>query len=360
MKKTDLILIGGFLGAGKTSMMKLLAEELKKEGKKVGIITNDQTTQLVDTYLLTGYGNTVHEVSGSCFCCNFAGFYDGIQVVEREGDVDIILAEPVGSCTDLSATVVQPLKDLYQNEIHLYPLSVLVAPKPLQGILNGEYATAYYIMTKQLDEADIILINKTDLLSETECVQLVEETKKRWPNTKVFPISVLENRGIDSWRAMLKEEGSVGTRLAQVDYDTYADGEAAYGWVNMQLVFDVSTASIDFAKQAQYLLNRLADAFDSHGVAVGHVKFLWQTQDMQWMGHLTGDVKTAMLRSEKGQFDGCMLTVNARVEMEPKPLTDIVYSIVDDVLSDCRIIGLDIHSLIPGRPNPTYHYEKVI
>ena len=50
--KTDLILVGGFLGAGKTSLLWEVAKRLNEKGHKVGLITNDQASELVDTSFL--------------------------------------------------------------------------------------------------------------------------------------------------------------------------------------------------------------------------------------------------------------------------------------------------------------------
>ncbi len=107
--KTKLLLVGGFLGAGKTTLLRESARRLIKQGRIVGLITNDQTTDLVDTAFLKRSGADVREVSGSCFCCNFGGFMDAVHSLITQG-VDTIIAEPVGSCTDLSATILQPVQ----------------------------------------------------------------------------------------------------------------------------------------------------------------------------------------------------------------------------------------------------------
>ena len=65
------IMIGGFLGAGKTTTVGRLARHYQEQGLRVAIVTNDQTTDLVDTYNLRSQGFSVGEVAGSCFCCNF-------------------------------------------------------------------------------------------------------------------------------------------------------------------------------------------------------------------------------------------------------------------------------------------------
>ena len=93
---------------------------------------------------------------------------NAMQQVSDAANADVIIAEPVGSCTDLSATIVQPLKEKMDGELLVSPLSVLADPFHLLDILNGVssgiHSSAAYIFLKQLEESDIILISKTDLL----------------------------------------------------------------------------------------------------------------------------------------------------------------------------------------------------
>jgi G3E family GTPase len=65
------VMIGGFLGAGKTTAVDRLARMLADRGLVVGLITNDQSTGLVDTALLRSHGFEVEEIAGGCFCCRF-------------------------------------------------------------------------------------------------------------------------------------------------------------------------------------------------------------------------------------------------------------------------------------------------
>ncbi|MCB0080402.1 MAG: hypothetical protein KDE47_05715, partial [Caldilineaceae bacterium] len=64
-----LIITGGFLGAGKTTLLLTAARRLAERGYRVGLITNDQGADLVDTALGTGAEIPVTEVAGGCFCC---------------------------------------------------------------------------------------------------------------------------------------------------------------------------------------------------------------------------------------------------------------------------------------------------
>ena len=67
MNKTRFVLIGGFLGAGKTTLIGELARRYLSAGKRVGIITNDQAADLVDTYHLRSQGFDVGEVCRRMF-----------------------------------------------------------------------------------------------------------------------------------------------------------------------------------------------------------------------------------------------------------------------------------------------------
>ena len=154
MSKIKLILVGGFLAAGKTTMLNTLAGRLTGRGFKVGLITNDQAADLVDTAILTRTGLEVREVSGSCFCCNFPGFMASVQSLIDAG-ANLIIAEPVGSCTDLSATIPQPIKDKFAD-LDLAPLTVLIDPVRLKEAMDLvrtlTHPDALYIVKRQLEE----------------------------------------------------------------------------------------------------------------------------------------------------------------------------------------------------------------
>ncbi len=109
MSAPRFIMIGGFLGAGKTTTIARLARHYQSQGLNVAIVTNDQATDLVDTNSLRSQGFNVGEVAGSCFCCNFNELTATVERLGKAARPDVVLAEPVGSCTDLVATVVRPL-----------------------------------------------------------------------------------------------------------------------------------------------------------------------------------------------------------------------------------------------------------
>ena len=115
--RADYIMVGGFLGAGKTTALLRLAQHLTAQGRRVGLITNDQSYGLVDTALVGAHGFPVEEITGGCFCCRFDSLIQAAERLARRAKPDVLLAEPVGSCTDLRATVQHPLRRMYGDDI---------------------------------------------------------------------------------------------------------------------------------------------------------------------------------------------------------------------------------------------------
>src|SRR5436305_11926720 len=197
------IMLGGFLGAGKTTTIARLARRYQSVGHKIGIVTNDQATDLVDTNSLRAQGFEVGEVPGACFCCNFNKLTETVNQLEKSARPDVVLAEPVGSCTDLVATVVRPLQQLFSAQFDVAPYAVLLKPshgtRILKGIEKGGFSPqAAYIFKKQLEEADLIVINRIDELSEAESDELTALLQKQYPDTPVVRMSAKSGAGFNA------------------------------------------------------------------------------------------------------------------------------------------------------------------
>ncbi|MGB8169767.1 MAG: GTP-binding protein, partial [Chthoniobacteraceae bacterium] len=130
------IMIGGFLGAGKTTAVAALAQRLAGQGLRIGLITNDQGSELVDTAMLRSKGFATEEIPGGCFCCRFSSLVDAAAKLTETTLPDVFIAEPVGSCTDLVATVTYPLRRMYGEEFAIAPLSVLVDPVRAERVFS--------------------------------------------------------------------------------------------------------------------------------------------------------------------------------------------------------------------------------
>ncbi|MCL1887582.1 MAG: cobalamin synthesis protein P47K [Kiritimatiellaeota bacterium] len=355
---TRIILAGGFLGAGKTTLLLEAAKRLASRGKRAGLVTNDQAPELVDTALLRAAGSKVEEVSGSCFCCNFPGFAAALQSLAT--DADVVLAEPVGSCVDLSATILQPLKDGKAGAFSVAPLSVLADPKRLQDILEGGNAglheSSAYIYRKQLEEADFIVLTKADAWQGPP---LATRTQTAFPNAKVFTVSSRTGEGMDAWLdAVMTQNGAGRTVLREVDYDVYAEGEAVLGWLNATYELTSETAQ-DWRAFAEQLLDGLGCAFDAANAAVGHVKGVVSSGGSLVAANLTGARETLETRGAAMTGKAATLTLNARTQMAPAELEAVVNARMAGACGGgitARPVAW--RCLSPGYPRPTHRYEK--
>ena len=359
-----LILVGGFLGSGKTTLLWEAAQRLTRQGHSVGLITNDQAPDLVDTALLSRSGAGVREVSGSCFCCNFDGFTDAVKSLMRD-EADVIIAEPVGSCTDLSATIMQPLKEKHP-EIGLAPLTVLVDPGRVREVLrlagSSMHTSALYILRCQMDEADRIVLNKADTLSDAERVSMLALLTEAFPDRKVRAVSALSGCGVDDWLDSVMADTNAGLRVVDVDYDRYAEGEAVLGWLNAVIEFESSVLPAGWGGFVHGFMQRLHTAFRRKGSEIGHVKIALTCNSREGTANLVrlgGDVALRGFEGMTGKRASMIL--NARVQAPPEDLEAIVRSEV--ARSEKEGVSANVaklRCLMPGRPTPTHRYSRTI
>src|SRR5216684_6580189 len=202
--KARYIMIGGFLGAGKTTSVVRLAQRLREQGRRVGLITNDQGNRLVDTAILAARGFAVEEISGGCFCCRFNSLAEAAKKLSTEARPEVFIAEPVGSCTDLVATVTYPLRRMYGDDFTVAPLSVLVDPIRALRIFGLENGASFsekvqYIYKKQLEEADLIVLSKCDLVDENQLERLRQAIAAEIPQSEIIAVSSRNGTHLDEW-----------------------------------------------------------------------------------------------------------------------------------------------------------------
>ncbi len=359
--KIRYIMVGGFLGAGKTTTLGRLASHYTDQGLNVGIVTNDQASDLVDTNTLRSQGFEVGEVAGACFCCNFNELMDTIETLGEARRPDVLLAEPVGSCTDLVATVIQPIKRLFEADFQIAPYSVILKPSHGLKVLRNEQKAGFspkaaYILKKQLEEADAILINRIDELSPEAVEELTAAVREHHPDTPILRISARTGQGFDAFTEFLAQDGDFGRRVLDIDYDTYAEGEAELGWLNSSLRI---TAPSPFALDELLLevVTKLQESLQTIEAETAHLKTIGL-----WEGFFgVANLISSDTRPELSLPSGCDvqeidLIVNARVACDPAMLDAHVKNVIEDV---CRSRNAtpdfrQTQSFRPGRPVPTH------
>ncbi len=370
MATTRLMLVGGFLGAGKTTLLAQAAERLTRQGKRVGLVANDQAADLVDSELLRRSGSRVEEVAGGCFCCRFPDMIAAMERLVREASVDVLIGEPVGSCTDLSATVLQPLKRLHSAQFELAPFSVLVDGRQVRALARLRKAmerqepdrfpdNVLYIYEKQLEEADLIVLNKTDLLSAAELADLQGSLGARFPDAPLLCMSAQSGEGVNAWLDFIAQPRAAGGKIVAVDYDVYAAGEAALGWMNASAKLH-AREDLDWQAFAGELLESIRNALCAAAAEIAHLKLYATAPGGHVAGNVTGNDAPISLR---GQLPATQrkasLLINARAHVAPDALCAAVESSLAAVAGD-RVERQDreLAEFLPRPPAADASVEK--
>jgi hypothetical protein len=256
--------VGGFLGAGKTTLILAAARLLAEKGLRCAAILNDQAVELVDTAYARRQGLTTSEVSGGCFCCRFSEMMDRLDDL-RAANPHVIFVEPVGSCTDISATILQPLKREFHDRYRLAPLTVLVDPaRALELLAAGLHQDFEFLFDNQIAEADLIVYTKSDL--RAPALELNGIAPRH--------ISAVTGEGIGEWLdEILSGTHTSGATVIDIDYDRYARAEAALGWLNWRADIRLNEP-LSPPELAGPFADSLHAALTKAGARIGHIKLL--------------------------------------------------------------------------------------
>ena len=291
MAMVHLILLGGFLGAGKTTLLLQAARTLQHHGIRVGMITNDQDQDLVDTATAESVGIETREVAQGCFGSRFNVLLDAARELaapakkkrgaqEQQQPPTVIFAEPVGNSTDLIATILRPMHKLYPDLFNLAPLSIAIdATRLLQFIRDGSLQTLTddiaYLFAKQIEEADLLLLNKCDLINASD-QELIDDWLKAYvPTLPVIPISALEEGSINAWlNRVIAEPGNlpVATRPLNLDYTRYAQAKARIAWLNTGGILNALEEGAQAQGWAYSFLRALMERLDREAIPIAHIK----------------------------------------------------------------------------------------
>jgi G3E family GTPase len=275
---------------------------------------------------------------------------------------DALLGEPVGSCTDFVAAVANPIKINYQDAFRFAPFSILVDPERLREMLFDETETTFpeevsYLFRKQLEEADIIVLNKIDLLPETEKERLMFALGDKFPEKIVMPVSAREGDGLETWiEALLSGAPGANTVLKQIDYDRYATAEAVLGWLNTAIRI-TAKEPFDSNAFARILAIDLQDAFRRRNGEIGHLKFVITSDGKAMWANVTHLAAEPTISGEPlEKLSKGTLILNARVRLEPDELEKIVRESFARVFKKSGISHKieELQCFSPAYPEPPY------
>jgi G3E family GTPase len=355
-------LVGGFLGSGKTTAITNASVKLRDAGTIAGVVTNDQGNYLVDSRFIDSNAIPSGEVTGGCFCCNFNDLDKQIQILLNAEHPAVIFAESVGSCTDLVATVLRPLIKFRNDEIESFTLSIFADARLLLKYLQHENLNfsdeISYIFEKQIEEANILVANKIDLLQPHQLQELKILATVSFPDKLILYQNSLDFESLDQWLQTIDhyDRGAVHKTI-DIDYQIYGKGEAHLAWLDEEIEINGSGAW----HEAISIIEKIKCKLDEQRLNIGHLKFLIsnikRSDKVSFTSVPAHDWKAGLVPLEGEKI---ILMVNARVETNPGNLRNIVYEIVSDAGRKPSISIQEhcVSAFQPGFPSPTYRMAE--
>ena len=356
-------LLTGFLGSGKTTAMQHASRILLRKGTQTGIITNDQGFKLVDGDFFKTRDIPSRQVVNGCFCCNYNDLDDSIQSLIETNNTDVIFAESVGSCTDFVATVLKPLqryRPVARTTVSTFT-DVRLLRVILTGTTNSFDESVNYIYRKQLEEAGIIIVNKTDLVTAEELKEIKQLMDEKYGDRVLLYQNSLDEDSIYSWLRTLDEYSADKMKSLKIDYDVYAEGETKLAWFDQEL--EVYASESNNLKVIEDLINRIYKKVMEKQFPIGHLKFL--VNGTIKISFTSGMEPSASLSIPGIHSNGTQvrnpatLLVNLRIQTSPEKVVGLVREAIAESGThyNCKIIAISLNSFQPGYPKPLHRFE---
>lgn len=345
-----LYLIGGFLGSGKTTAIKNACNALSKAGVKAVVITNDQGEKLVDTAFLQDDNVPVAQVANGCFCCQYTELSAVINRVKEKENPGVIFAEAVGSCTDLIATVAKPLQ--VQDSGNTLVISVFADALLLFPLLTGNASflndDVRYIYKKQLEEADLLVVNKIDVLTAYELSFLKQKMKQQYAAKQLLFQNSFDETQILHWlQAMSSFRLGAERKSLQIDYDTYASGEAAMAWLDEELEIESTGNATELGYQ---LIDSIEAVVRGRSLVIGHLKFLLDNGTAKQKISFTARPVAETLPAKRlAPAMNLRMLINARVQTTPEQLQQIMSTAINNIAVQ-NAVYINVKSTAAFRP----------
>jgi hypothetical protein len=278
---------------------------------------------------------------------------------------DVFIAEPVGSCTDLVATVTYPLRRMYGDQFRIAPLSVLLDPVRALRVFGLQPGGSFsqkvlYIYRKQLEEADIIVISKSELLPAAQLESLRSAVSSEFPHAQVLAASVRSGANLEDWFSRLESAEQVERHPMDVDYAVYAEGEALLGWLNATAAISIE-GEFEANLLLQFLAAEIQQRLQAATAEIAHLKMTYSPDaglgDIAVVNLVRNDYVPELAIRLEQPAGGGQLVINLRAEAAPEELAEALRAALPAAAAS--VPGLEItlehmEFFKPGKPVPTH------
>jgi G3E family GTPase len=215
-----------------------------------------------------------------------------------------------------------------------------------------------YVYGKQLEEADVLVINKIDTVAPARLAVLRTALRERCPNAVLFEVSAKTGAGLEQWFSHIIASDDESRANLDIDYDEYADGEARLGWLNCTA--RLSGPPFDGNDWVTRLVETLQRELRRLDIEIAHLKMTLtpaeHDRDLCVVNAVSTDAPPVNPFRLQDVVDAGELIINLRAEGDP----DVLLREATGALSaQAAKAGLaltveHIEHFRPGRPVPTH------
>ncbi len=264
----ELIVISGFLGSGKTSLLLRLAKAFVGQGRKVAIIENEVGMIGVDGEELKAEGLDVREIYSGCVCCSLR--HDLIHTLldlERDVKPDVVFLEPSGVA---GPKQIKHCLCGYSGEIDKQLFLVVADAQRLPVIRDFSMP----LIHDGLEVADMVVINKSDLVSAQQLQELGQRVRAVNPTVDLLCVSAKEETNVEQLIERITRRAPQSKTEAPADRNT--------DWPDASIFAATFTVKSPVANAPELIkamlqaLSRQLKAAD--GILIGHLKAILKTE----------------------------------------------------------------------------------
>ncbi len=274
------LVVSGFLGAGKTTTMMALTDHLCKTGRKTVMITNDLGRKgLADYCYSSAAGIPSEEISGECICFVTENLVERLRRLYSDEQAELVMSDIPGFGVGALEHVYYKLRDMYPDECALAPFTVVTDASVLKKLIY-EVDEVNCLLSSQLKEADLIVLNKTDLITSEEQAEYIDYLNNTFPGVTVIPVSAFTGEGISVLAEYLCENEAA---FREPDFGvTEEEFEEAFGLLseyNCQYYAEVCCDDFDANQYLTSLAEEIRSKLHSLGYDIPHLKLFAKSED---------------------------------------------------------------------------------
>lgn len=349
MEPIRFMVVSGFLGAGKTTTMIALAEHMNETFGETAIIANDLGANLVDTNLTQTSGCTVAEIASGCICYQMDNTIDQIRRLRDKDGAVFVMSDIPGCGVGALDHVYHTLARDHADEFTLSPFMVVVDPERLRMIMPEKAdinlpEELVYLLKLQLEEADLVVLNKIDLLDEATRERYVDFLKTACPDIPVICISARERENIEELAQFITTRTSELKNFSVRNNHEFEQAEAKLTWYNRRLFFKTNSGEkIDCNAVMDDLVEEIRMGLIERKRNVPHLKTFATSGngDFNKASLIGVDYDTEYEQKFLREHKNMRMIINARAVCEARPLARLVDDAVDEICErydlDCQI-----------------------